>query len=446
MDLAPPDCRHELDGADCSRPGQGRRLLLAHAATSLPGAAELSRLHPANLRYDQRALLMARPEDLVCVLGGVDPHYLDYLGSLGLGPERRNLLAVPRREAASLTEALLARPETVLPALASDTRPLLLAPFQAGAPELALARGLASAVGRPVRLQGDPELVTLANRKDEQRRWAMALGVPVAEGEIVGLEAAPGEAPRSLHALEHAIDARLAAGEGVLVRGRDGASGSATRLVRDAGERAALLTWARTQTQTCYLVDRLENLLVSPNLLFFLPDAGEPRFVAATDQILDAGLHHSGNSFPSRAAQLAEMIGHAEALAGHLRRLGYHGWAGFDFCEYRDRHSGRPRVLFAELNARVNGACYPIVAASKLWRQGGGSGAFRSAYLRTDATSFAAFAERFAAHLMRDPGAAGCLPFNTGCLPHGYCAVLTMDRDAEAVASRWERLRLAAAS
>lgn len=444
MDLAPHGRRGQLDGADADRPGPGQRLLLAHAATSLPGAAELGRLHPANLRYDQRALLMARPDDLVCVLGGIEPDFLGYLGSLGLGPARRNLVAVPQQAAASLTEALLARPGALRRHLAHDSREPLLAPFYAGMPELALARRLAEASERPVQLMGDPGIAAWANRKDEQRRWAEALGVPVADGKIVRLEAAPDQAPRSLEVLERTIDARLAAGEAVLVRGRGGASGSATRIVRDAGERMALLAWAGAQTETCYLVDRLEALLVSPNLLFFVPPAGEPRFVAATDQILDAGLHHAGNSFPSRAVLLEEMIGHAETLAADLQRLGYRGWAGFDFCEYRDRHSGRPRLLFAELNARVNGACYPVAAASRLRRRGAEPGAFRSAYLRTDAGSFASFADRFGTHLLREPGMAGCLPFNTGCLAHGYCAVLTLDRDPEAVAARWARLRQAA--
>ncbi|MGD9511895.1 MAG: hypothetical protein AB7I59_25605 [Geminicoccaceae bacterium] len=444
MDLAPPDHRHLLDGSEGWRLSPDHRMLLAHAATSLPGAAELGRLHPANLRYDQRALLMAAPDDLVCVLGAVEPDYLGYLNALGLGPEARSLVTVAREEAQSLTAALLARQEALLPALASDRRPLLLAPFYAGAPELALARALADACGRPVRLQGDPEPVALANRKDEQRRWAITLGVPVAEGEIVRLDAAPGTPPESLAALERVIDLRLAAGEGVLVRGRDGASGSATRMVRDAGERAALLAWAGSQTETCYLVDRLEDLLVSPNLLFFLPPAGEPRFVAATDQILDAGLHHAGNSFPSRAVLLEEMIGHARALAAHLQGLGYQGWAGFDFCEFRDRRSGRRGLLFAELNARVNGACYPVVAAARLRRSGTEAGAFRSAYLRSSAGSFAAFARRFGEHLVPGAGFMGCLPFNIGCLPHGYCAVLTLDRDATAVQRRWQRLQAAA--
>jgi pre ATP-grasp domain-containing protein len=42
-----------------------------------------------------RALVLARPQDIVCVPDEVEPAYLSYLSDLGLGPHRPGLRRAP---------------------------------------------------------------------------------------------------------------------------------------------------------------------------------------------------------------------------------------------------------------------------------------------------------------------------------------------------------------
>jgi hypothetical protein len=165
----------------------------------------------------------------------------------------------------------------------------------------------------------------------------------------------------------------------------------------------------------------------------------------ATDQVLDANLHHAGNRFPSCALLVDEMIAHAEALGHHLRDMGYAGWAGCDFCEYMDPTTGEPRLFFAELNARINGASYPTIAAGRLGASLDRPMAFVSGYLTTGARSFAELAGRLGSQLLRPGGRPGTLPYNTGCLPHGYCSALVLDEAPAAVQRRWGEVTAAVA-
>ena len=443
-----------IDGA-ATAPAAPTQRLLVHAVTSLAAgaaAAELQALHRGNEHYDQRALLLAEPGDLVCVLGTSEAAYVRYLEEVGLGPGAGHVVAVGRDPGdaaggATLTQALL-RDDRALARIAergAADRTVRLEPFIAGRDELELATRLGGVLGRAVNLLGEPIATERAGRKDLQRRWAQELGIPVAEGETVALEPAAGGTPAGVAPLRSAIARWLAAGERVLVRGCGGASGSATRIVAGEEELTSVLRWAGARHEATYLVDRLYPIGPSPNVLVFVAPEGPVRFVGATDQILDANLHHAGNRFPSSALLVDEMIAHAEALGRHLRGMGYAGWAGCDFCEYPDPATGEPRLFFAELNARINGASYPVVAAGRLSASRDRPLAFVSGYARTTARSFVELAGRLGGGLLRPGGGPGTLPYNTGCLEHGYCAALVLDETPEAVQRRWGEAAAAAA-
>ena len=47
-------------------------------------------------RASERALVLARAQDIVCVTEEVEPAYLDYLAELGLGPRPDRVVAVSR--------------------------------------------------------------------------------------------------------------------------------------------------------------------------------------------------------------------------------------------------------------------------------------------------------------------------------------------------------------
>jgi len=89
--------------------------VFAHSAASLgpmPGGTE------AELDFGvERALLLARPEDVVCVSRPVEPDYLYFLSSLGLGPGAGRIVVAAAENAGAGTATL---PEL----LARDVRAL----------------------------------------------------------------------------------------------------------------------------------------------------------------------------------------------------------------------------------------------------------------------------------------------------------------------------------
>ncbi|MGH7525370.1 MAG: hypothetical protein ACREMX_01555, partial [Gemmatimonadales bacterium] len=89
------------DGAECQ--------LFVHCATSVSYLSELAGSIPWVERYAERALVLARPKDIVCVTDEVDPAYLAYLADLGVGPRAENVLPASRFGAATPGRALWAR-------------------------------------------------------------------------------------------------------------------------------------------------------------------------------------------------------------------------------------------------------------------------------------------------------------------------------------------------
>jgi hypothetical protein len=436
--------RHRLD-LTSTAPSPPMRRMLVHATTSVAGVAEVRSRHHGFDAYDQRALLMAEHDDLVVVQGAVDLDYLTYLAELGIGPRASNILAQSfGTHPDGLVQALLQDKEAFarLVRQAADSGLIRLEPFIAGPFELQLAERLGDRLGRRVPLLGDPAVVEQVNRKDVQRQWAQELGVPVAQGEVVTLELSASDLPKNLEPLRSAITRRLSAGQRVLLRGCEGASGSATRIVASNAVLEEVLGWASTRKETAYLVDQFHDVQVSPNVLVFVPpEQDRPvRFVAATDQILDASLSHVGNRFPSAAVLLDEMVEHAELLGRRLRTEGYAGWVGCDFCEYRDAATGKPALFFAELNARINGACYPVALAAR-WRASGiPTEAFVSGFVKTAARSFGGLAGQLGQRLLRLGGISGVLPYNSGCLGHGYYASVVIGETPKATRQMWNEL------
>jgi hypothetical protein len=396
--------------------------VFVHSTASLgdvPGCRE----QEAELDFGvDRALLLARPGDVVCLNRSADPDYLAFLRDLGLGVDAGDIVvAAATGKDASLAEALLRDPraQAEICDRIGSTRRVVLDPFVVAAPEIELAAVLSRRLGRDVPvLGGSLELVERANQKHVVRRKALELGVPVAPGEIVEVGGAGDLSP-----LRAAIARQLAPTGRVIVRGSRGASGSSTMLVdaRPDSIEAALRQIARRTDNRIYLVEVLYEGEVSPNLLLYVePGTGRVRWVGLTDQCFEGVLAHIGNVQPTRATMRGEMLACGRRLAGWLASEGFSGLVGFDFVEYRDARTGHRALLLAEVNARTNGAAYPKSAIDRLNAVRAREGrapirAFRSAGgLQTKLGGFAALQAACGEILFTHRAGRGVLPYNTG--------------------------------
>jgi hypothetical protein len=283
-------------------------------------------------------------------------------------------------------------------------------------------------------VDGSPRITKYADQKHHMRAKAQELGIPVAEGEVAELAYAGGRRRRDLEPVRAAIERQLGRSARVIVRGASGASGSSTFVVGGGGEDTdgVLRRLALRADNRIYLVEAMVEATVSPNVQIHVPENGAPLVcVGITDQRWSRGLTHAGNQIPSSARTVCAMEAWARVLAHWMRGQGYTGLVGFDFVEYRDPVTGGFRSILAEVNPRVNGGTYPLAVRARLNASASRAGrpqapAFVSGMVDTRARSFARV-RAAVGHLLFDPDrGTGVVPYATGCLEHGQCALVAL--------------------
>jgi hypothetical protein len=407
-----------------------------HHVTALAHRNALERYLPGYEHYAQRALIVARPDDIVCVVGSIDRRYVHCLSNLGLGPKADHIIGIQREAGGDAGRTLAgmlrgnANSHRAIRELIPDKNRVVLNPYLASSAEFDFAAALEEVLGKPVLvLGGNAETVARANLKHFAHTKAQELGIPMAPGEVVELCTYSDSRPLDVTPLLKAI-ARYGTHTGrVIVRGTYGAAGSGTFIAEGSSKdiERKLKTFVEEQVRHMYLVQVMFDIVTSPNVQMFVePDTGATWCVGATDQLLDKNLSHKGNVFPSNAKTLAGMFCSARKLTGWLQAEGFTGFAGFDFVEYVHPETGKHEHIFVELNARVNGATYPVLVFERLnalqsARSSPRVEAFLSVKTTTEATSFSELQEMHG-RLFFDPSTGrGIIPYNTGQLPNGMC-------------------------
>ncbi len=417
-----------------------RRRFYLHCVGSLHSLQGLTEAIPGFDRYPERALLVAGEGDAVCVPNPVDPQYLGFLGSLGLGPRPEHIVVAGgngRGAGRPLVQRLLCDPGLLTRAArALEADEVTIEPYAATTDVMALAEVMERESGIPVRMDGSPRITRYADQKHHMRLKAQELGIPVAEGEIAELTYPGGRRRRDLEPVRAAIERQLRRSSRVIVRGGSGASGSSTFVVGRGGDDVAglLRRLALRSDNRFYLVEAMVEATVSPNIQLRIPgDGGAIECTGITDQRWSRGLTHVGNQLPSSARMVEAMEAWARMLAHWMRGQGYTGLVGFDFVEYRDPMTGGHRAILAEVNPRVNGGTYPLAVRARLNAAAARAGrpeapAFVSGTIETRATSFARVKSAIGHLLFNADRGTGVVPYATGCLEHGKCSLIALAR------------------
>jgi len=449
------DQQHGINSITETLGDAGVTQIFVHCITALGDRVELDATLPGFTKYAERALLMARPDDLVCVLDKVDNRYLQFLSHLGVGPQGGNVIVAAKPVQPYIDEcpldALVNNSEalvTIRRLVRQDTK-IILNPYFMSAKMFELATALQAVLSREVSvLGGDLHIVDYANHKHNVRTKALELGVPVPEGEVVEIALQAGGLP-NLTLLWIAINRYIHRTGRVIIKGSHGFSGSSIAIIEDSSQRAekALSEVAGRMKKKIYLVEVMLDVTVSPNILMYIePGQGRVSCVGVTDQILNGDLKHEGNIYPSGARTLQDMLNSARQMAHWLQAQGYWGLAGFDFGEYFNRETGQFAHFLAEVNPRINGAAYPKALVEHLNRGQRQKnkpciGAFLAADITTPAKSFAELA-RLSGHLFFDPKTGkGLVPYNVGCLENGRCSVALLGQSRSEVIRMYENLQ-----
>lgn len=427
--------------------------IFVHSVTSLQNIADLIKIKPELAKFPERALVFARPNDIVCVLDEVGNEYLQFLSSLGLSHKKENIITVSNGVdtdlGASLSDLLSGNRDAILAIrrLVRSNKKIVLNPYITSSKEIKLASILSNVLGTQVYLAGgDSDIVGYAEHKHTAREKALELGIPVPKGEIIEVERGVDGRLLNITAIEAAINRYVNKTGRVIVKGSYGSSGSSIFIVRNnpQGIKSALNKISERKDNTVYLIETMVDFVVSPNILMYIePGDGSIFCVGITDQILDYNLMHEGNIYPSKASTLNNILFSAKKLSKWLQSEGYSGLLGFDFIEYFDQETGLYEHFLAEINARTNAATYPRSLMEQLntrqWQKDRPQiEAFLASTTKTKATSFTGLKELYGHLFFNAETGKGIVPFNTGCLEYGNFTLAVFGKSRNEVVEMYE--------
>jgi hypothetical protein len=427
--------------------------IFVHSVTSLGNLVELAATVPGIEKYPERALLIARPDDIVCVAGIVDKDYLQFLSSLGIGPRNGNVLVgsknVHRDSNVSLSDLIMRNDDALLRIknLIKRDKQIVLNPFIVTLKEFKLAATMERLLDNNVHLLGGNSfIVDYANRKHNIRAKAIELGIRVPDGETVDLELGQNGKPYDLTPIQVAINKYIHKTGKVIIKGSYGASGFSIIIVESSPESVnnALSKIANSAGNSIYIVEEMLEVTFSPNILMHIkPDCGRISCVCVTDQLLSDDLIHQGNAYPSSARTLPDMINSAQGVSKWLQGKGYSGLVGFDFGEYSVPGTREIKHFLAEINPRINAATYPKSLMEHLNRKQRQKGApyieaFVSANIKTNARSFAELHESYGHLFFKPEIGKGLVPYNVGCLENGKFTMAFFGKSRNEVEEMYE--------
>jgi len=427
--------------------------IFIHSVASLGKETELATALPGFEKYPERSLLVARTDDIVCVLERVDNQYLQFLSSLGVGPRNGNVIQASKclyqNDNANLSDSLMSNQEALLTIrkLVKQNKKIVLNPYIASPKEFKLAAILETILGRKVHISArNAKIVEYANYKHNIRTKALELGIPVPEGDIVELQLGEDGKPLVLTPIKAAINRNIGKTGRVIVKGSFGLSGSSIFIVEDNPKsiHKALSNIADRTDNSIYIVEVMLDITTSPNVLMHIePSNGRILCVGVTDQLLSDNLAHEGNTYPSCANTLKGMINSAQRMSKWLQSRGYGGLVGFDFGEYLNPETGGVEHFLAEINPRVNAAAYPKAMMehfNKKLRQKGWPciDSFLSAKIKTEARSFAELIELYGHLFFKPETGKGLFPYNTGCLKLGNFTMAVFGRSRNEVMEMYD--------
>lgn len=400
-------------------------------------------------RFGERALVLARGEDVVCLDHEPDAAFLKYLASVGFGPAKKNIVLTSRAEGkkpyTNISRLLLEDRESRrrLQNILKETSTACINPYFPSDSCFELASFLERNQNLNLSVQmSQPSVAYKASHKDVVRDAVSRLNIPLAIGRIVRLSDVGYEG-----LIKAAKKVRANTGN-VILRGAIGSGGKTTLLLKSNAQQIEdmLADIKMTVIPDVWLVDAWHAPLCSPNVQYYLDsDRGEVIFLTATDQRLNVKMEHIGNSWPSSAENIQQIIEAGRQVARWYLESGGAGIIGIDFVEYRCPQTSETSFFFAELNPRVNGATYPVAVVERLNRRQFESGrrppqirSFISGHISTHCRDFRSLV-RSLDELLYDPDSSyGLFPYNLAPLSAGSFDGVACGRHRDEAVAIWD--------
>lgn len=331
-----------------------------------------------------RSILIAHPHDEVIVSKSPDEDWIQYLLSTGLELPK---FTVTQGTGETLVEQITSDPY-LMSSLKSKADPIL--PYMGG-DQIEL---LSANLGR-VMLAPESSILDRLNLKSNLNPILKGLDIPTIHTEVVDRD----------HLIEFAQQSLEQLGP-LIIRSDLSIGGHGVWKIESASDLEGLSEGVRNATaKRLFIVQPLLNVTNSPNVQFFMTDAGY-ECLGMSAQQMTPSFAFGGNNFPSPMSQNTAINEQSNTLAKRLYESGYRGMIGIDFIVTDDG-----QVYIVEINPRVNTSTFPLLLTDRI-----GAKAFRlMTGLRVPSASFMELIESIGSDLLYSSGTE--VPTGSGMIP-----------------------------
>jgi len=352
-----------------------------------------------------RALPIASRQDIVVLAQKPNQEYLEWLRSLGLGPEV--VVSYDYTDAKlSLSELIIRDPKPVLDAIKATGRDPILVPFFSGKLEEKAAEILGA------RLFASKEEITMRFfNKENFKKECASLHIPLIEGVSQQLRDDSQKGSLSASNLEMVVSELLDKYTSVIVRGTEGSAGSSLYTIERERLKATIGEIIE-QGEERVLIEPFLDVIASPNDQWIIGEEGQVHHFGLTAQLFE-GLRHMGNLkgqyFSDRVVEYITQI--STKIALHMSELGYRGVMGVDYIVAGDG------IFPIENNARMNGSSFTIAIEQALEPRHGEIPCWKFFKAKTEPCSFKELCKRMEPILYDGTGINAVFPYDCDTVP-----------------------------
>lgn len=398
----------------------GSPIVFLHEINTLPNFSKIISQVEGIEKYD-RAISIARPDDVILTKTQPEKAYLDWLRSVNLGTDKIIVLNGNSKE--TLPERVLNNGTKDRIQSEVGRKPVTLSPYFGGFLEQKVSSYL------NLEMYSLPQIVRKYDSKINFKAICRKIGVPVVDEDIFTINS---KNDQTLTALVEVVKKKLVETGKVIIRGEHGASASTTYVLEDPTSPVLQELISSSSIGDRYMVESFYQTKSDPSSVWFITKNRRIFHLKTSNQILDEETSHMGNEFPvhfdeGRIKKLSYII------AEQFKREGYIGPFGLDYIETKDG------FFAAECNPRVTGSIYPWELVTRLEnRYHTRILAARSEnfHMPCKGMTFSDLQQLWEPYLYDNQQATGVIiPFNVGPISHGKISVLGTGSSAMEVKS-----------
>jgi hypothetical protein len=350
-----------------------------------------------------RALPVARGDELVVLRGKLDHAYHKWLRSHGLGSDHVVEYNVQSRDM-SLSELIINDPEPVKKIIRQTGKKTVYVPCFSGRMETEAAKVLGAD------LFGATETATLKyNDKSVFKTVCRQLSVPVVEGTV--FEMHPGNNVNCVE-LENIINGYLSTCKTVIIRGTLGEAGMS--LYKTQGnDISEIYHEIAVSGEKSILIEPFLDVLSSPNDQWAISRDGNISSLGMRDQIFERGMVHIGTLKEAKTSpdNLDYITKTSVKIVNNMAEFGYRGVVGIDYIVSDDG------IFPVENNARFNGSSYVSMIVDNIEELISPIPYWKFIKIKTSACSFIELTERIKPVLYDGKKINSVFPFSCDRLP-----------------------------